>query len=162
HYTVFNCSSLCWMAHRRQQWEKLAEAAAVGEEAARVVGHQMELCEFLMWQAALARRDGEERLARRLDAAATAQLARVRMPFGPRATEMNNLSDWIVERELAYHEAGDAEREFLADGWNRAFKFRETDPDQAIQVLYEARQLAEQLEEPWWMMVADHWRLSAM
>jgi hypothetical protein len=75
---------------------------------------------------------------------------------------MNNLSDWVVERELAYHDAGDTERAFLADGWNRAFKYRETDPDQAIQVLYEARQLAEQLEEPWWVMVADHWRLSAM
>ena len=37
---------------------------------------------------------------------------------------MNNLSDWITERQQAYNEAGDAEREFLADGWNRAFKFR--------------------------------------
>ena len=75
---------------------------------------------------------------------------------------MNNLSDWIVERQQAYHAAGDEQRYFLADGWNRAFKFRETDPDQAIQLFYEARQLAEQLEEPWWIMTADHWRLAAM
>jgi hypothetical protein len=80
HYTVFNCSSLCWMAHRRGEWKKLAEAAAVGEEAARVVGHQMELCEFLMWQAALARRGGDERLARRLFTAAAAKMAGLQMP----------------------------------------------------------------------------------
>jgi hypothetical protein len=75
---------------------------------------------------------------------------------------MNNLSDWIVERQQAYHDADDEQLFYLADGWNRAFKFRETDPDQAIQLFYEARQLAEQLEEPWWVMTADHWRLSAM
>ena len=75
---------------------------------------------------------------------------------------MNNFSDWIVARQRAYLEAGDKERAFLSDGWNRAFKYRETDPDHAIQLFYEARQLAEQLEEPWWMMTADHWRLSAL
>ena len=40
-----------------------------------------------------------------------------------------------VEAAAAYRRAFDlaaneAERAFLADGWNRAFKFRETDPDQ--------------------------------
>jgi hypothetical protein len=75
---------------------------------------------------------------------------------------MNNLSDWIVEQDRAYRKAGDDERLFISDGWSRAFKFRETDPNQAIQVLHEARQHAEQLGDLYWMMITEHWRLSAM
>ena len=78
---IFHYSALCWMASaQRQDWEKLAEVAALGEEAARSVGKQMELCEFLAWQSVLARRAGDEPRARRLHAQAAAKMAALRMP----------------------------------------------------------------------------------
>jgi hypothetical protein len=80
HYTTFNASHLCWIAHHRRDWPALADAAEMGETAARTVGHQMELCEFLAWQAVLARRDGDELRARRLFTTAASRLARLRMP----------------------------------------------------------------------------------
>ncbi len=77
---IFHYSALCWVAARREDWRKLAEVAALGEEMARTYEKQMELCEFLAWQAVLARRDGEEARAQRLHTTAAAKRARLRMP----------------------------------------------------------------------------------
>jgi hypothetical protein len=82
HAATFVYSSICAIAHRKKDWEKLADAAALGEEAARIVGHQMELCEFLMWQASLARRVGDELRARPLHTTAVAKMARIQMSPG--------------------------------------------------------------------------------
>jgi hypothetical protein len=77
---IFHYSALCWIAARREDWRRLAEVAALGEETARSRNKQMELCEFLAWQAVLARRDGDESRARRLHSTAAAKMARLRMP----------------------------------------------------------------------------------
>lgn len=78
---TFHYSGLCWMAHRREDWQKLAEFAALGEESAWHPSQQLELCEFLMWQAVLARREGDERQACRFHATATAKQARLQGVF---------------------------------------------------------------------------------
>jgi hypothetical protein len=103
HHLTFNYSALCWMTHRKQDWHTLAEAAAAGEQAARVVGHQLELAEFLMWQAVLARRDGDELRARRLYSTAEGKMARLQMPpdrFYPDATALFHEVGGDLEKAL--------------------------------------------------------------
>jgi hypothetical protein len=80
HHSVFNISALCWIAYQQQDFEKMADAAADGEQAARTVGHQMELCEFLAWQAVVARKQGDELRARRLQSTANTTMSRIQMP----------------------------------------------------------------------------------
>ena len=80
HFSVFNFSALCWIAHQEGDWRGVAESAEAGEECARIVGHQMELCEFLAWQAAVARQQKDEFRARRLYMNATSLMNRLHMP----------------------------------------------------------------------------------
>jgi tetratricopeptide (TPR) repeat protein len=81
HSMVYHYSGLCWMAYRQEDWQKLATWAEIGEEAARATGnHQLELCEFLAWQAILARRDGDELRARRFHTLAAAKMSRLHSP----------------------------------------------------------------------------------
>ena len=81
HFMVYNYSGLCWMAYRKEDWPKVATWARIGEEAARATGnHQLELCEFLAWQAVLARRDGDDLRARRLHMQVASKMSRLRSP----------------------------------------------------------------------------------
>lgn len=43
-----------------------------------------------------------------------------------------------------------------------ALEFMDSDPDQMIQRLMQARQMAERLNEPWWQLFCDHWMLQAL
>jgi hypothetical protein len=79
-HAVFCYSHLCELAWQRRDWEGLAGLAAAGEELARQVGHQLELAEFHMWQALLARRAGDEESARRRWRQATRRVAQLGMP----------------------------------------------------------------------------------
>lgn len=94
HFSVFTYSAQADLAWRRKDFVTLAEAARCGEELARLVGHKVELAEFLMWQGFLARKAGDEQQASRLQRQASQQLARVQMP--PLASYFNAL--------CAYHE----------------------------------------------------------
>jgi hypothetical protein len=80
HYTVFVYNGLCVVHFGRGEWDRLAEVAALGEEAAHRVGHKLELSECVLWQALVARRGGDEDRARLLYTRATAQVGRLRMP----------------------------------------------------------------------------------
>jgi hypothetical protein len=80
HTSVFDYSMLCEVDWKLGDWQALAEHAAVGEELARRVGHSLELAEFLLWQALLARRAGDEERGRRLCRRAAARVGRLRMP----------------------------------------------------------------------------------
>ena len=57
---------------------------------------------------------------------------------------------------------GDVERFRLVRTTLGALEFMDSDPDQMIQRLAQARQMAEQLNEPWWQLFCDHWTLQAM
>jgi hypothetical protein len=80
HHSTFNYSGLCEIAWRRGDWDELRELAELGEQAARQSDLQMELSEFLLWQAVLARHEGNEERGRRLHRQSTARVARLRMP----------------------------------------------------------------------------------
>lgn len=79
-HAVFCYSHLCEVAWLRQQWELLLELCLVGEELARKVGHLLELSEFQMWQALLARRGDDPDRARRLWRQANRRVAQLGMP----------------------------------------------------------------------------------
>ena len=41
-------------------------------------------------------------------------------------------------------------------------RFREADPQRSLELVREARALAVQLREPWWILLMDHWRLQRL
>lgn len=101
HFLVFSYAAQCAIAERQGNQPQLEQAARAGEEAARLVGHQVELAGFRLWRALLARRQGDEALAGRLHRLATARLRHLRMP--PDGT--------YRDAECAFHEAaGDLEQ----------------------------------------------------
>jgi hypothetical protein len=79
-HAVFCFSHLCEIAYRRHDWQGLAEHGALGEELARQVGHILELGEFLMWQALLARRSRNERRGVWLSVQAKRRVGQLGMP----------------------------------------------------------------------------------
>jgi hypothetical protein len=124
HYAVFVYSGLCVVHFGRGEWAELREAAGLGEEVGRRVGHKLELSEFLLWQALLARRAGDEDRARLLCVRATGQVGRLRMP--PDAPYYDAL--------CTYHELGgrpeaalavrDRELAAIRDQGRLAYEFR--------------------------------------
>lgn len=79
-HAVFCYSHLAELSWARQDWEGLHERACLGEELAQETGHQLELAEFHMWQALLARRSGNEERAQRLWRRSTRRVAQLGMP----------------------------------------------------------------------------------
>jgi hypothetical protein len=79
-HAVFCFSHLCEIAYRRQDWQGLEEQAVVGEQLARQMGHLLELAEFLMWQALIARRACDPMLSTRLSQQAKRRVAQLGMP----------------------------------------------------------------------------------
>jgi hypothetical protein len=79
-HSVFCFSHLCEIAFLRKDHEGLAELSGAGEELARQVGHQLELSEFQMWQALLARRDGDAVRAGRLYRQSRRRISHLGMP----------------------------------------------------------------------------------
>lgn len=78
-HAVYCYSHLChaaWVCRT----DELAELAAEGERLAQQMSYRLEQSEFLMWQALLARRHGEEAVARRLAHRARSNIARLGMP----------------------------------------------------------------------------------
>jgi hypothetical protein len=79
-HAVFCFSHLCEIAYQRRDWPALEEHSAVGNELARQMGHQLELAEFQMWQALLARRTGDEAGGALLARLAKRRVAQLGMP----------------------------------------------------------------------------------
>lgn len=71
-------------------------------------------------------------------------------------------SDWFDEYERAAWQAGDGERIHLARFHRLAYRFRESDPDHALELLAEGRRLAERLDEPWWELFYRQYHVHAL
>ncbi len=65
HHGAYAHCDLCEVAHRREDWDALRESATEGEALARRTDEHLKVAEFLLWQALLARREGDEELGRR-------------------------------------------------------------------------------------------------
>ncbi len=96
HHAAYAHCDLCEIAHRRQDWDALREWSTEGETLARRTDEHLKVAEFLLWQALLARRDGDEELARRHLRRALSRSRRVRSLPG---TAYYNVL-------CAYHELG--------------------------------------------------------
>ena len=70
--------------------------------------------------------------------------------------------DWFDEYEWHARLAGDADRVRLGELHRISYRYRETDPDQAVAILREGRELAGRLEEPWWALYYDQQRVHAL
>jgi hypothetical protein len=66
HHAVYAFSDLCAIALKRRDWETLRDCSEAGEAVARREEEHLKLAEFLLFEALLARRDGNEDLAGRL------------------------------------------------------------------------------------------------
>lgn len=80
HYSTFSYSGLCEIAWREQKWDVLRDAAVAGDSNARESDLKMELIEFLLWQAVVARHAGKEPEASSLYRQAHHRLRRLQMP----------------------------------------------------------------------------------
>lgn len=70
--------------------------------------------------------------------------------------------DWFDGYEQAANASGDPDRMQLARMHREAYRFRETDPDQAMALLESGRQIALRLKEPWWVLYYDQQRVHAL
>jgi hypothetical protein len=75
---------------------------------------------------------------------------------------MSGIWDWFDEFEWEAHRAGDVERARLGELHRLAYRFRESDPDRALTLYAEGRQLAARLREPWWVLYYDQQRVHAL
>src|SRR5437879_1371776 len=66
---------------------------------------------------------------------------------------------WVDEFRREATAKGDAERLRLLSLPSSAQMRIEADPERALDLLRDARSLAVQLDEPWWVLLIDHWRL---
>jgi hypothetical protein len=80
HHSIYTYSSLCEIAYRKQDWDALANWARTGESLAWKNQRQMQMAEFALWQAFLARREEDEARGRQLSRRATARLTRLGTP----------------------------------------------------------------------------------
>jgi hypothetical protein len=77
---VFVYSTLCVVAGLRRDWTSLDDWSREGERLARRKDLQLELCEFLVWEAVVARQRGDEERGRYLFRRALTRLGRLKMP----------------------------------------------------------------------------------
>jgi hypothetical protein len=70
--------------------------------------------------------------------------------------------DTFFERRREFARNGNRDGLRLADMHDEGFACQETEPEKSVAIFTEARRLAEQLGEPWWVFFYDVWRALAM
>jgi hypothetical protein len=73
-----------------------------------------------------------------------------------------DLWDWVEDYQRQALERGDIERARLPLHHNEAYSYRETDPDRAMALLEEGSRQARALNEPWWVLFYEDWRVTCM
>jgi hypothetical protein len=75
------------------------------------------------------------------------------------------MSDYWEEfhhRVEAWRDDGDVERLKLADQFHDTFRYRETNPEFQFELLTRLRDESRKLNEPWWVLFFEEWRLAAL
>jgi hypothetical protein len=67
---------------------------------------------------------------------------------------------WFRDFDREARARGDAQRARLLPLHHEAYGLRETDPDRMLALFAEGRQLARVLDEPWWVLLYDHWQVT--
>jgi hypothetical protein len=69
---------------------------------------------------------------------------------------------WFWDSEQDARARGDRERLRLPEIHRQAYDLRETDPDRMLLLMEDGRRLAQQLSEPWWVLLFDHWKVTTL
>jgi len=75
---------------------------------------------------------------------------------------MSDRWDEFDRRVRQWHREGDADRLNLTTLYYRGFECHEIDPAQTFALYTQARDEARRLEEPWWVLFFESWRLNAL
>jgi hypothetical protein len=67
--------------------------------------------------------------------------------------------DWYFDCLSEFRAAEDEERLWMAHLHDQGFTLQETDPDGALAAFAEGRAIAARLNEPWWVLFYDVWRV---
>jgi hypothetical protein len=110
HHMAFNYCGLCTVAFKRNDWERLAEHAAEGEQAARRIGYKLQISECQMWTALLALRSGDQTRARPLRTQAISRVSRLKRP--PSSSWFNALCAWALHEDKLPEALAVRNREF--------------------------------------------------
>jgi hypothetical protein len=62
----------------------------------------------------------------------------------------------------AWHASGDRARLRLIDGYHEGMRYRESHSDHQFEVMTQCRDEARRLNEPWWVLFFEGWRLDAL
>ncbi len=75
---------------------------------------------------------------------------------------MSEIWNEFNQRVGLWHQPQDAERLRMIDVFNEAFRYRETEPEHQFALLTRCRDEARRLNEPWWVLFFEFWRLSTL
>lgn len=75
---------------------------------------------------------------------------------------MSDVWDEVSRRADVWYSRNDRERPRLLELFEQAMRFRETDPDRQFDLLTKARDEAQRLAEPWWILFFEKWRLDSI
>lgn len=70
--------------------------------------------------------------------------------------------DEYWRRVAGWRKTHDSERLRLTDLFHEAWRLQETDPEQSFAIFTRGRDEARRLQEPWWVLFFEHWRLNAI
>ena len=75
---------------------------------------------------------------------------------------MTSFWQWMRDFHWRAVQNGDADRMQLAILWERSVELSYERPDQKLAILDQASQLAARLQEPYWVMFFDHWKIESL
>lgn len=75
---------------------------------------------------------------------------------------MSSFSQWMRDFHFLAEQNGDFERQQLAILWERSVELSYERPDQKLAILEQASALARKLNEPYWELFFDHWKIEAL
>jgi hypothetical protein len=73
-----------------------------------------------------------------------------------------NMNEWLGGRAQEYRDRGDQERLRMIQCYVTAYHARETDPDLSFASFTEGRNMAQRLQEPWWVLFYEGERVAAL
>src|SRR5580700_10833862 len=76
--------------------------------------------------------------------------------------EMNDLWQWLSEKIEQYRATEDYDRYAMSIGFQYGTGKIHSDPAEALLFFKKTRDRANELDEPWWAMLCDHWRCQTM
>jgi hypothetical protein len=70
--------------------------------------------------------------------------------------------DWIQDYNAQARQSRDEARQAMCDSFYQAMELHTIDPDYSLALFSQSRGLAVRLNEPWWVLLNDHWRLQTL